>query len=96
MENCRTICKTRDHTARELQKLGFSVLPSASNFLFAKTEAMGGEELYRELKDRGILVRYFAAPRTRDYIRVTIGTDAQMERFLAEVREILERKQENP
>ena len=89
MENCRTICNTRENTAAALKDLGFTVLPSSTNFLFAATPAMGGEELYQKLKDRGILVRFFGAPRTKDYIRVTIGTDSQMQAFLQAVREIL-------
>ena len=89
MENCQTICSTRAQTKAELEALGFSVLDSSSNFLFARSPAIGGGDLYLALRDRGILVRHFNAPRTQDFIRVTVGTEEQMDRFLAAVRDIL-------
>ena len=89
VEKCAEICRTRDWTAEALKALGFAVLPSDTNFVFAKTEKMGGFDLYQALKRRGILVRHFAAPRTRDYIRITIGTPEQMERFVEVTKEIL-------
>ena len=92
MENCRTICKNREDTANALKKLGFTVIPSEANFLFAKHPAVSGEALYRGLKDRGVLVRHFAKPRTADYIRVTVGTQAQMDSFLGSITEILQGK----
>ena len=92
MENCRTICRTRDQTRNALQDLGFTVLPSRSNFLFAGKPGFSGEELYEGLKAMGILVRYFDAPRTKDYIRITVGTDAQMEALLEALQTILSRK----
>ena len=73
----------------ELEKLGFTVLPAKTNFLFAKTNKMGGKELYLKLRDKGILVRHFAKPRTEDYIRITIGSQKQMQTFVATIKEIL-------
>ena len=70
--------------------MGFQVLPSKTNFLFAKSDKIGGRELYEKLKDRGILVRHFGNPRICDYIRVTIGTDQQMAACLEAIRGILE------
>lgn len=89
MEKCAQIAATREKTAEDLRSLGLSVLPSRTNFLFVHAGALGGERLYLALKARGILVRYFSAPRTRDYVRVTIGTPEQMAAFLAAVKEIL-------
>ena len=89
MQNCRTIMENRDYTTKALRELGFEVLDSLTNFVFAKSDKIGGEALYLELKRRGILVRHFAAPRTRDYIRITIGTPEQMERFVEVTKEIL-------
>lgn len=89
-EKCAAIIKTREWTAGELKKLGFEVLPSQTNFLFAKTERMEGLALYRALKDRGILVRHFAKERIKEYNRITIGTPEQMECFLDTVKRILE------
>jgi len=62
-----------------LQKLGFEVLPSKANFIFARHPAVSGAELYSELRRRGILVRHFTKERIKDYIRITIGTQEQME-----------------
>ena len=89
-EKCDAIIATREATARRLTAMGFTVLPSQTNFLFVKSDKIGGRELYEKLKDRGILVRYFGNPRITDYIRVTIGTDAQMETCLSAIRAILE------
>ena len=89
-EKCAAIIRTREETAECLQSMGFGVLPSKTNFLFAKSDKIGGRELYEKLKDRGILVRHFGNPRISDYIRVTIGTDEQMAACLAAIRCILE------
>ena len=89
-EKCDAIIATRDATAKKLNGLGFTVLPSQTNFLFVKTDKIGGRELYEKLKDRGILVRHFGNPRITDYIRVTIGTDEQMDTCIAAIRAILE------
>lgn len=90
-DNCRAaIMKNRAFTARELKKIGFEVLPSNANFLFARHEKIGGEELYKNLKKRGILVRHFDKDRIRDFIRITIGTENDMKEFLKAVEEIAE------
>ena len=89
-ETCAAIIATREETAKALTNLGFTVLPSRTNFLFVKSDKIGGRELYEKLKDRGILVRHFGNPRISDYIRVTIGTDGQMDQCLAAIRAILE------
>jgi len=89
MDNCRKIIKTRGEIASALKELGFEVIDSCTNFVFAKHNAIGGRELYLELKKRGILVRQFEKPRINDYIRVTIGTDEQMTAFINTVKEIL-------
>ena len=90
MDNCQVICRNREHTKALLEDMGFTVLPSSTNFLFAKNPKIGGRDLYLALKGRGILVRHFGSQRTTDYIRVTIGTREQMGAFLAATREILE------
>ena len=61
MENCKKIIETRDYTTKELEKLGFYVLPSKANFIFAKSDKISGEELYLQLKKNGILIRHFTA-----------------------------------
>ena len=90
MENCATVAKNRDVTAERLREMGFVVTDSRANFLFARSDRIGGEELYLELKKRGILVRHFSKERIKDYNRITVGTEEQMSAFLAAVREILE------
>ena len=89
-EKCGRIIKTRGWTTEKLKELGFEVLPSSSNFLFAKTDKMDGGELYLELKKRGILVRHFTNPRICQYNRITIGTPEQMAKFIETVKKILE------
>ncbi len=93
MNNCKTIVETRAYTVEKLKELGFEVLPSGSNFVFAKNEKIDGGELYEKLKKRGVLIRHFTKERIRDYNRITIGTREQMDIFLANVSEILKEAQ---
>ena len=88
-EKCAEIIKTRTWTTEQLEKLGFTVLPSQTNFVFAKTDRMDGGELYEKLKEKGILVRHFSDPRISRFNRITIGTKEQMERFVETITEIL-------
>ena len=90
MDNCAVIAKNRQYTSQALKELGFEVLPSKANFIFARTDDIGGEALYLELKRQNILVRHFSKPRIDDFIRVSIGTMEQMLAFLEAVRDILE------
>ena len=89
VENCKKIVKNREYTVAELEKLGFSVLPSKANFIFAKTDKISGLALYEKLKERGVLIRHFEKPRIRDFNRITIGSREEMETFVAKVKEIL-------
>lgn len=90
MDRCAEIIRIREHTAEKLRSLGFTVLPSKTNFLFAKTDKMDGAALYRELKNRGILVRHFKNARISKFVRITIGTAGQMDVCLGAIRDILE------
>lgn len=83
------VIATRSRTATALQALGFSVLDSKTNFLFARPPAGNAENLYVALKERGILVRYFKQERIKEYLRISIGTDAEMDAFLAAVADLL-------
>ena len=69
---------------------GFTVLDSRSNFLFVRTARQDGGTLYRKLKENGVLVRHFDAPRIHSWLRITIGTPAQMQALLAALDKILE------
>ena len=80
----------RAWTVRELEELGFTVLPSSANFIFAKSDKLPGGELYRKLKENGILVRWFDADRIRDYVRITIGSLEQMAALVDEIARLLE------
>ncbi len=90
LNNCREIIRVREYTTAELKNLGFEVLPSSANFVFAKHLQLSGQELYLKLKERGVLVRHFTAPKIREFNRITIGTFDQMQTLLKAVREILE------
>ena len=89
MANCQKIIATRERTKAALRALGFFVTDSKANFLFAASEEIGGEALYRALREKGVLVRHFTSERIVNYNRITIGTDEEMEVFLTAVREIL-------
>ena len=91
MNNCRVIEANREYTKSELEKLGFSVLPSKANFIFAKSDSIGGEELYLELKARGILVRHFTKEAIKEYNRITIGTMDDMKALVGAVSDILKK-----
>lgn len=86
----REIQKTRSFTAAELERRGFTVLPSSANYLFAKPNRLGGMDYYLALKEKGVLVRYLAQERILDYVRISVGTRAQMEALLRATDEIWE------
>ena len=89
-EKIRELKSTREHTKKALREMGFFVTDSLANFLFAAHETIGGQALYEALKNRGILVRHFSAPRIDGFVRITIGTPQQMEILLRQIKEILE------
>jgi len=88
--NCRRIIENREWTVQELGALGFEILDSSANFIFAKHERLSGAKLYAELKRRGILVRYFDKDRLREYNRISIGSIEQMQAYVAAIKQILE------
>ncbi len=88
-ENCRKIMMTREKTREALRKLGFEVTKSSANFLFARHPDISGEDLYRKLKEKGILIRHFSKERIRDYNRISIGTDEQMETLIQRISKVI-------
>ena len=88
-EKCGEIIRVREWTAKQLTELGFEVLPSETNFLFTRSNQIGGQTLYEELKKRGILVRHFRQPRIREFIRITIGTAGQMAKLIETIKNIM-------
>lgn len=88
-DTCRKIIKTRERTKTELKKLGFSFPDSASNFLFVTHERIPAAELFTALRKAGILVRYFDKPRIRNYLRITIGTEKEMDTLIAFLKDYI-------
>ena len=86
----RTNCYKNNKTKQQLEARGFAVLDSRSNFLFASTDKKSGGELYLKLKEKGVLVRHFDAPRISNWLRITIGTPDDMTALLRALDEILE------
>lgn len=88
-ENAKKIIHTRENTVKALKDLGFIMTDSYSNFIFIKHPDFEGEYIFRKLREKSIIVRWFNQPRIKDYLRVTIGTDEQMEVFLREIGNIV-------
>lgn len=89
--NRKLIIEAREYTEKALTDLGFEVLPSKTNFVFAKSDKISGEELYLRLKDKGILVRHFSNPKICEYNRITIGTMEEMRSLVQATKEIISR-----
>jgi histidinol-phosphate aminotransferase len=81
------VIATRDSFSAALTRLGWSFLPSSANFVFAGKKGVPGEEIYRSLKARGILVRHFNVDGLKDFVRITIGTPPEMEALVAAIKE---------
>lgn len=89
-DNARKIIETREYTKRELKNLGFEMPDSYANFIFIKHPQKDAEEIFKKLRENGILVRYFKKPRIDQYLRVTIGTQEQMEIFIENIKKIID------
>ena len=77
------VIKTRERTAAFLAAIGFTTLPSSANFIFTKPPPpLSAAELFRILRENGVLARHFDRDRARDYLRVSIGSDSAMDKFL--------------
>lgn len=83
------IIASRERLADQLTERGFEVLPSQANFVFARHPGHSGETLMRALRERAVLVRHFAKPRIADFLRITIGTDAECARLIEALDDIL-------
>ncbi len=83
------IAATRDRFSARLSGLGFRVLPSKANFVFASHPGVPAKELFRALREKGVLVRYFDRPRIDGFLRITIGTDKDMDAVAAVLADIL-------
>ena len=93
-QQCRQrIIQTRTWTTDRLTGLNFEVVPSCANFIFTRQRDLPGQLLYQQLKQRGILVRHFDTPRISDYVRISIGTDEEMETLIGTLEEILDKRE---
>jgi len=81
-KNVERVLSTRERVAQVLRNAGHRVYPSATNFLWIKPAGISAEELFRHLRDRNVLTRYFPGEKTGHCLRITVGTDEQMDRFL--------------
>ncbi|MFA5242027.1 MAG: histidinol-phosphate transaminase [Sulfuricella sp.] len=89
-ETRRKVMASRSRLVGELEALGFEVLPSAANFIFARHPAHGGAELTASLRERSIIVRHFKNPaRIAPFMRITVGTDEQCDALISALKEIL-------
>jgi len=89
-KTCKQVVNTREALVRDLTRLGFEVLPSGANFIFAKHPAWQGADLTARLRERSIIVRHFKSPaRISPYLRITIGTDEQSELLINALSDIL-------
>lgn len=90
-ETTAKVIATREAVTKELKELGFIVTDSAANFVFISHPEHAAEKLFQELRERGVLVRYFKQPRIDQYLRVTVGTDEEMAAFVQALKEIIKR-----
>ena len=87
--NFKKIIATREWLTRELTKLGFRVFPSQTNFILAQPPRFAAHEWQHQLRERKILVRWFSFPEVKNYLRITIGTPAEVEALARATRKIL-------
>ncbi|NSB44807.1 histidinol-phosphate/aromatic aminotransferase/cobyric acid decarboxylase-like protein [Clostridium saccharoperbutylacetonicum] len=88
-EITKKIINTRERTVKDLEALGFLILESKANFVFVQHNKVSGKYLYETLKDNGILVRYFNKDRIDNFLRITIGTDFEMNALIEKLKLIL-------
>ena len=88
-ESCARVTAAREATTHALVRLGFVVLPSSANFVFARHPLRSGPELAAALRERAVLVRHFNKPRTASYLRITVGSDDDTQRLIEAATDIL-------
>ena len=86
-ECAKSVAFERDEFIDFLRERGWYVLDSQTNFVFCKKEGLSGEDIYKKIKQEGILVRHFNTPGIEDYIRITVGTSLQM----ASLKKVIEK-----
>jgi len=88
-ECIKKIKSTRDRCIKEFEEMGFNVLPSKSNFIFVTKDNISASDLFSYLKDRNIFIRYFNLPRINNHLRITIGTDEEMDILIKNIKEYI-------
>lgn len=88
-ETCQKIIATRERTTKALQEMGFYVFPSQSNFLFVTHPKVVAKKIFETLKEKNIFIRYFNLPRINNHLRITIGTDEEMDILLENIENII-------
>jgi len=81
--------RNRTRLTETLKRLGFEVLPSSANFVFARHQRLSGQALTLALRERAVLVRHFAAPRISDFLRITVGSEPELDRLTDALSAIL-------
>lgn len=88
-ETTAKVIHTREHVTAQLHELGFKATESKANFVFISHPAIAAKGIFQQLRDKGVLVRYFDQPRIDEYLRVSIGTDEEMAAFIQALKEII-------
>lgn len=88
-ETVSKVVETREWTKKELKRLGFSFRDSQTNFIFATHESVPAQTIFDALREKHIFVRHFGQKRIENYLRISIGTQAEMERFIRETEQII-------
>ena len=90
LERVKNSFNSRDTLSAELTNIGFEVLPSAANFIFARHRQRDAGELAKSLRDRNIIVRHFKLPRIDQFLRITVGTDGECKALTDALRQIID------
>lgn len=85
-QTCEKVIRTRERSAETFRNMGFTVLPSQTNFLLVTRPDKSAKELFEKLKEQKIFVRYFNQPRVDNHLRVTVGTDEEMDKLFTALR----------
>ena len=88
-ETLKKIIATRDRSIDEFREMGFDVLPSKSNFILVSKKDISAADLFNYLKEKNIFIRYFKLPRIDNHLRITIGTDEEMDILIKNIKEYL-------
>ena len=91
-EGIEKILQTRSKSEQKLRELGFHFPVSGTNFIFAAHEKLAAKEIFEALRSNNIYVRYFNAPRINNYLRITVGTDEEMDRLFSFLKVYIEEK----